>query len=365
MNKKDIKVYLQYPWFFPDSPYYKYLIDNPPKRVLYKNTPNQKGVITNKKKFLFSNNLKKGIRKTINFFNLSIPNSHLTPKGDYNLIHCAHCLSRNNDKPWVMDIEMEWQLYIGNKNKFSKEGVKKYLLNENCKKILPWTKATADEIIKEFPEIKNKIEVIYPAVQKKKVKKGVKKNISLIFSSRYFYEKGGLYALKTIDFLTKKYSQVYGRINSEVPEYLLKEYSKNKKIEFYKLIPQKRLFELYNQSDILIYPGYSDSFGFGFLEGMSFGLPIVTLEGHAREEIIGKSLGFIIKKPKNFKFEEDIKKIRKEILEELIKKTELLIENKNLLKRMSENCLKEIENGKFSIKERNKKLRKIYEEAIR
>ena len=54
MDKK-IKVYLQYPWKFPDSPYYKYLIQDCPKEIEYCNIEKQKGVITRKKFFLFSN----------------------------------------------------------------------------------------------------------------------------------------------------------------------------------------------------------------------------------------------------------------------------------------------------------------------
>ncbi len=32
-----MKVYLQYPWKFPDSPYYKYLIDSLPDGIEYLN----------------------------------------------------------------------------------------------------------------------------------------------------------------------------------------------------------------------------------------------------------------------------------------------------------------------------------------
>jgi len=51
--KKPIKVYLQYPWKFPDSPYYKYLIESPPKGISFQNIQKQKGVITNKRFFWF------------------------------------------------------------------------------------------------------------------------------------------------------------------------------------------------------------------------------------------------------------------------------------------------------------------------
>ncbi len=96
-NKKEIKIYLQYPWKFPDSPYYKYLIDYPPEEIKFENISNQKGVIINKKFFWFSNFLKRNIRRGLDNFNLSLPNSHLSPEGDYDLIHCAHCMSNNKN----------------------------------------------------------------------------------------------------------------------------------------------------------------------------------------------------------------------------------------------------------------------------
>jgi len=346
-----VKVYLQYPWKFPDSPYYKYLIDSPPKDIKYLNVEKQKGVITNKKAFWFSNFLKRNIRKWTKKFNVAVPNAHLSPKGDYNLIHCAHCLSKNKNIPWVADIEGFWQLYVGKRNNKVKKQIKKILLNDNCKKIMPWTEATKQDILKEFPEIENKIEVVYPAIPTQEIQRVPSEKINLVFVGRYFEGKGGLDALKAIDFLTKKYENVYANFISQTPKEILKEYSGNKKIKFYELMPQNELFEILSKTDILIYPGYSDSFGFIFLEAMSFGIPIITVEGLSKKEIINDKIGFIVPK--------------ENVVNNLISMGELLIENKELRDEMSENCLKKIEEGKFSIKERNEKLKRIYEEALK
>jgi regulator of replication initiation timing len=43
----------------------------------------------------------------------------------------------------------------------------------------------------------------------------------------------------------------------------------------------------------------------------------------------------------------------------------LLIENEKLREKMSKECIKTVKSGKFSLKERNKNLKRIYEEAIR
>ena len=367
MEKKKIKVHLQYPWKFPDSPYYKYLIDSPPEDIEFQNTKKQKGVITNKRFFWFSNFLKKNIRKWSNKLNLAIPNAHKSPKGDYNLIHCAHCLSKNKDKHWVADIERFFSLMVSwNDSKIAKDKVKKILLRKECKKILSWTREANNELIKNFPEVKEKFEVIYPAIPYKKIKISKKNNkINLIFTGRYFYHKGGLHVLEAIDNLTKKYKNVYGIINSEVPEEILKKYSKNKKIEFYGLISQKKLFELYEKSNILVYPGYSDSFGFAYLESMAFGIPIITMNnGGCREEIIiNNKTGLICGEIGDGIKTRNV--LDKKVVFELCSNTSKLIEDDNLRKKMSKECLKTIKEGKFSIKERNKKLKRIYEEAIK
>ena len=356
-----MKVYLQYPWRFPDSPYYKSLIENPPTNIEFENVSNQKGVITNKKFFWISNFLKRNIRRFTNTFRFTLPNAHLTPSGDYSLIHCAHCLSKNVNESWIADIESPWQLYVGDKTDSAKMKVEEILYRKNCKMILPWTKATMNELLEDFPNLKGKMEVLYPAIPEKKFNKKKKKEINLIFSGRYFFRKGGLHALEAINELTKKYNNVYGIINSEVPSEIMEKYSGNKKIRFYSLMPQEKLFNLYSQSDIMVYPGYSDSFGFAYLEAMSFGIPVVTVDGYARRELIedGKT-GFIIKRKVNLNPNKPDKEISKQISE----KASLLIENRKLLKNMSRNCLKEIKSGKFSVKERNRRLKNIYEGAL-
>ena len=171
--------------------------------------------------------------------------------------------------------------------------------------------------------------------------------------------------MEAINFLTKKYKNVYAIFNSEVPKDILQKYSKNKKIEFCPLVPQKKLFEIYEKSDILIYPGYTDSFGFAYLEAMSFGIPIITVDGWSRKEIVTENeTGFVFQRPKEFSWNK-IEGKEKIIIKQMIEKASLLIENKNILEKMSKNCLNEISLGKFSIKERNKKLKRIYREAIK
>jgi len=374
---KPIKVYLQYPWKFPDSPYYKYLIDNPPEEIGYINAEKQKGVIVNKKLFWFSNFLKRNIRSLMDKLNLSIPNARLSPRGNYDLIHCAHCLSKNKNKPWIADIEGEWQLYIGKKTKKSKEKVKEILTGKNCKKIMPWAEKTKKEILKEFPEIKDKVKVVYPAIplhKKTTSKKNKNDKITILYATRYFWIKGGIIALEVYKKLKERYGDKIELIFiSDVPEKVKERYPK---LKIRNLVSNKELFKLYEKSDIFFYPSFVDTFGFGLLEAMGFGIPIVTVNTKytkTRKEIVENNINGLLfdinshtcEKLINQKENMVIKEGEEKIINQLVENCSKLIENKKLREKMSKNSMEIIKNGKFSIKERNRKLKKIYEEAIK
>lgn len=358
-----MKIVLQYPWKFKDSAYYKYLLENPPKNVEYIGNE-KKDLILDKKIFWFFDKSKKIIKLILKILNLEKANAHLTKyDGQYDLIHCAHCLSKNKDKPWIADIEMYGSLFIAKKrsNKLDRE-IKEIILRKNCKKILPWSEGVKKSIIQHIPEIESKVETLYPAIslQKENIKK-TNKIPKIIFISRYFYTKGGLMALEVMKELKDKCKCL---MVSNVPDSLKKNYPF---VEFHALMPRDQLFSLMENADILLYPVISDTFGFSLLESMSFGIPIVALETlwtKSIGEIVrnGKT-GFLIK-TKKIPSQQKIGILEKDLIKQLSEKCLILIENKNLRKQMSKECLREIKEGKFSINERNKKLGKIYEEAL-
>jgi glycosyltransferase involved in cell wall biosynthesis len=229
-------------------------------------------------------------------------------------------------------------------------------MNNNCKKIIAWTEATKQDLIDTFPEVKDKVEVVSYAMEApKQSKKKKAKDITLFFSGRHFYSKGGLHATEAMDRLTKKYPNVKGIINGVIPKEVEERYSSNKKLKFYGLMPYKDILKIYRDSDIFIYPGYSDSFGFCLIEAMAFGIPIITVDGYAREEIMSGA-GIIIERPANL----NIKKIDEKIVEDIVNETSILIEDKELLRKMSSECRSNVVDGKFSLKERNSRLSKIY-----
>ena len=100
------------------------------------------------------------------------------------------------------------------------------------------------------------------------------------------------------------------------------------------------------------------------MDAMVFGVPIVTVDGHSRREIVSDGRqGFVIDAPNKMVDFFSIDK-NEELIGKMTEKVELLIKDKKLRKKMGIACLKEVENGKFSIKKRNLQLKKIYSEAV-
>lgn len=363
---KPVKIYLQFPWRFSNCSYYKFLLKKLPKTIKYINNT-KSDAYGKSRNYAIIHYLREYIKKIVRFVCPWMPNIRYTKAGNYNLIHCAHCISANKF-PWICDTEFVGQFWIaGNYTKNpSKYFVRKYMNSKYCKRILSWSEWTKDGILKEFPKLKNKIEVLYPGIPYPKIKKKKKKKeVVLLYIAREFFTKGGGYALEIMDKMTKKYPNVKGVIISRVPKKIKNKYSKNKKIKIYELIPQEKLFnEIYPNADIFLYPSFTDTFGFALTEALSYGLPIVTVNGQSRKEIVDEEkTGFVIDFPKDFNWN-NIKINNKKIIKNLEIKTCKLIENYELRKEMSKNCRKVIKDGRFSIKERNKKLKKIISKIV-
>ena len=170
-----------------------------------------------------------------------------------------------------------------------------------------------------------------------------------------------------MDELSEKHDNIEGIIVSDTPSEILKKYSKNKKITFYSLLSQEKLFkDIYPSCDLFLYPTFSDTFGFAILEAQSFGLPVIaqkTQSTHTIHETIkeGKT-GFVIS---NLKANAENNIYSQDVFDKILLATEKTVINKKLMKELSKNCINLIKEGKFSIQERNRQLSRIYFEAIK
>jgi len=359
-----IDIFLLHPGKLVESPYYKYLVNFPPKNCKFVNKKDLK-LDYSPKEFFKIKRIKYILKKVMR---IGVPSlMYKFESNKYDLIHCAHCIPLNRGN-WLVDFEYIWSLAANLEKKHNilhKLIIKKFLSSKSCRKIIPWTYAGAETIKKWYGNsFKEKTEVIYPAIPFTPFKKKKRNKICLIFISRFFYGKGGLIAVEVFSRLLKKYDNVEAKVISNVPE-SIKKNKKYNKIKFIDVLPHNEIItSVLPQADILIYPGVLDSFGFIFLEAMNFSVPIVTVDGFARKEIVTEEVGFIINRPKKIEIKR-ITKREKKIIEEMVEKTSILIEKDKLRKRMGKKGQELIKKGKFSIKFRNSNLIKIYEESIK
>ena len=369
-------------------PMYRDLIKYPPDGIIY-NIPKMATTVKDSTLII---KLKKKIWIEYTKF---IPPSISIVVGKNDLIHSTFGTMVKNKFSWVVDVEHVAAFSNFHtdkmKNKWYKKEIIKLLSSDYCKKIMPWSYACKKSIDSycNSNKISKKMEVVYPAIQSRKKKRYRKTNvITLIYVSRYFFEKGGNQVLEAFKRLDKKYDirlLVLSRAPSEIKE-AYKDFKNIKFVDkdFFNTNSMDELFNnYYMKSDIMVFPSFMDTFGGSLLEAMSCGLPVVTTNIFAIPEIVQDNYnGFLVNTPLSLYNKKDYsikwgqktnrwkefcnltKTVNSIFVENIVEKISQLIENVSIMKKFGKNGWNEINSGKFSIKERNKKLKKIYEEAI-
>lgn len=363
-------------------PQFDEIIDFPPEDVKYKVNR-----VKTRYHGWFTENKINLHKRILNF--LPLPRMTHT-KTNADLIHSTRgVIQIKQKKPWIIDLEcghiftsFNWKAM---KNPIVKKIIMNALSSKKCKKILPQSQAARRTFVqaigeKDYEKIKNKVEVLYLALRpckKEKINRGGRK-VVLSFVGRSFYGKGGPHLLKAYESLTKKYDNLVLKYKGDIPEqwmYFAKKLRGFELVEGY--LSRDGLFEkMYLSSDIYVMPTNKDNYGVVFLEAMSAGLPIVSTTSMTVPEIVkdGKN-GFLVKTDLTHEnyygrirdYIRDTRKVNWNIVNQLVEKLSILIENKKLREKMGEAGRKMIEgkNGKFSIEKRNKQLRRIYEEALK
>jgi len=358
---------------------YQELANNPPENVEYVGIKKS----TRKGEYYQSKKIKENLGLLLQ--KLKIPRMVFAGPGNYDLIHSSRGIIPLNNKPWVIDMEHVHSFFGLNphliKNKFWRGFIEKKLASENCRAILCHCEATREAFFYylDCSRFKDKIKVLYPSSHIFPLKKTEHQKIRILSVLSLFYHKGGPQILEAFSELEKKYKNIELWIKADVPKEFRKRYN-SKNIRWFpyfsQVLPREKLIQDFHaQCDIFVYPSFCDSFGYSLIDAMIAGLPIITTNLFAFPEIIenGKN-GFIIKIPgynlrKGF-FQvhryQDIKPgENQEIVKELVKNLERLIKSRKLRDKMKKENLALIGSGKFSIRERNKKLNDIYDEALR
>lgn len=295
-------------------------------------------------------------------------------------------------KPWVTDVEIIHNAFIGEGNpkhlKRHRKSIQRMLASPYCKKIMPLYDTTRKDILRilDCSKFKDKIETVYFGIKSKKIKKNYnQKTVDILFINSankgyetQFYGKGGKEVVLSYLKLRKNYKNVRLIIRSgDIPKDIMKLIAGKKDIVvIQERLPFKELEKLYLNSSVFFLPCFNAPIS-GFLEAMNYALPIITQDGFACKEFVHHNKnGFVVKRTRFIKecsrnLSNKLENIYKGHLiddsqiDEFVEKLSLLVEDKNLRKKMSQNSKKLVEPaGMFSIETRQKKLKKIFDQAI-
>lgn len=302
---------------------------------------------------------------------------------------------KRNYVPYIADVGYVGALanHTGITDGVRKEIVE-YLLNNNCKAIIARSQASAQSILAITSDdtkksIEEKIRIVYPAyaplMQSKDVwsaKKGIlkSKRLKLLFIGNYVHGKGLGELLDAYVYLRKRHENISLTVVANDYEDVIRRYSNEelRGVKCYKAIfsIEQLINKFYLKSHLFVMPSHHEVFGMVFLEALSTATPVIAINQYSTPEIVKDGYnGYLISSnnvpwskfrpsrkdfdPRNFIKSEEI------VVEQLVSRIEAISGNRELLIDLSKKALDSIHsNPQFTVKNRNKILKEIYDEAL-
>ncbi|PID48149.1 MAG: hypothetical protein CR967_01290 [Proteobacteria bacterium] len=149
-------------------------------------------------------------------------------------------------------------------------------------KIITVSNFSKREIIKFFPDVKHKIEVIYLGVDYLFRSKKTRKKNFILYVGSFNERKNFINVIKAYNLLKAKEIKLIlvgnfdenFSLSKEAKDALLSA-QKNSNIIFKQNITQQELIDLYSQAKLFLYPSFYEGFGLPILESMACGTPVV------------------------------------------------------------------------------------------
>ncbi len=312
------------------------------------------------------------------------------PSEQADLFHFIQMVPRRiPQKPYVIDFEHAAALAnFVLLDETTKNRILDFLRHENCRRIIPLTHAAEQSLFAIYPdlhpEIRTKIEVIYPALpdsagrHKGKVepsdasrKKGA---LKFLFVGNDVYRKGLHELMHAFREIETRHPDIELHVVSDAPSALKREYASPRIRHFDPVYSFDEMIEkFYLACDVLVLPTHCDTFGMAILNALSCGKPVVTTGQFAAREFVRNGANGLIVRSQRLLLNEICSPDRAAtrafvtrntdplLVGELIEKLDCLCANRDLLERMSLEASRDFEKGgKFSIGERNRKISNAY-----
>lgn len=166
-------------------------------------------------------------------------------------------------------------------------------------------------------------------------KKFIDKKLKFLFVSRFAYNKGIDVLLNAINIVNKKgYSdRIIFNLGGKGPlyEYYKANIHKYKNVNLLGFVEDNQLWELYQESDVFVFPTQFEGMPTVILEAMSFSLAIIVSNVGATAELVDSSNGYVLHN----------KKDERELADIIIKIIDIPDEEKRELSKNSYNRVKE------------------------
>ncbi len=292
-------------------------------------------------------------------------------------------------EPWVVEVEFASALTGINPAHLERfrRIVETTLASRYCRRIILWSEAGKMSLLTDLHSegFEHKCQVIHLAVPPKAfVKKYGSGTVKLLFvgsgSSKGVFEWRGSGIFEVFAALRKRYGNLEFVVRSDVPEYLKDRYGSLENLRIIDTpVPREVVEHEFETADIFIFPSYTTA-PLSMLEAMSYELPIVTIDAWANAEYVedGKT-GLVVPRSNEFpyhyanslqpnflapEFTRVLRNPDRRVVDELVLKTSLLIENPDLRRRLGKAARAGVEAGRFSQVKMNSRLAQVFTEAI-
>lgn len=283
------------------------------------------------------------------------------------------------DTPWICDLEHPSALTRFHQealeNPIAKRLIRRAILSKQCRAVTTWTERAKESLLHIFPEFASKAHVVRPSITPLEVMEDHDPN-HLLFVGLIFERKGGREALEAFRIIRKENPKAHLTMITKLPDEY-RSLANQEGVTIIDKVDRKTLYKDYfAKAGIFFLPTLQDTYGLVFLEAMSCGLPVVTLDDFSTPELIeNKKTGIVVKGYETKWFDEHGRKVckniheviekhsdaeRKRVVQNLASKVLELMRNSRKAKMMGDAARKRVREGDLSIIERDKLLENYF-----